>query len=139
MIDPRAMTYNPKIYAKLLAQTLPGLISDEQEYARIEAIFNGLMDKGEENLSPEEARLFELLANLLESYERGTLPPLEEISPGDALRFLIQQNGLKQKELEDVFGSQSVVSKVLSGKRLISKAQAKGLAKRFSVAADIFI
>lgn len=133
------MTYNPKTYGKLLARTVPGIISDDEEYARIEAIFDDLIDKGEENLSPEEARLFELLANLLETYENRTLLPLAEVSPAEALKFLLQENGLRQADLEDVFGSQSVVSKVLNGKRLISKAQAKGLAKRFRVAADLFI
>jgi HTH-type transcriptional regulator/antitoxin HigA len=133
------MTYSPEKYGKLLLKTLPGVISDDNEYDRIESVFNTLISKGEERMSAEEARLFELLANLLEDYERRTLPPLPDVAPADALRFLMDENELKQTDLSDVFGSQAVVSKVLNGKRTISKAQAKRLAARFRVSTDLFI
>lgn len=131
-------TYNPKIYGALLAQTLPGIIENEADYARLEAVFSDLMDKGE-NLLLEENRLFDLLANLLEDYERRTLPPLEKSSPLETLKFLIQENGLRQSDLTDVFGTQSVVSEILSGKREITKNQAKSLAQKFSLRLEVFI
>lgn len=131
--------YDPSVYASLLTQTLPGVIQDSSDYDRTELFFNHLIDKGEENLSPEEFRLFELLANLLEQYESRTLKPLGSLSPSDALRFLMDENGLKQADMLDVFGSQAVVSKVLSGNRSISKAQAKLLAQRFRLSVDLFI
>ena len=134
-----SMTFNPEKYGKLLKQTLPGVISDQAEYDRIEQVFNALISKGEENLTAEELRLFGLLANLLEDYERRTLEQLPDIAPSDALRFLMDENELKQTDLEDVFGSQAVVSKVLNGKRSISKAQAKRLAERFRLSTDVFI
>jgi len=133
------MTYNHKAYGKLLANTLPGVIADAEEYKRIEVIFNTLISKPEDKLSPEEDRLIDLLADLMESYEQRTLSPLEAASPADALRFLMEANDLKQKDLEDVFGSQGIVSKVLNGKREISKAQARRLAERFHLSTDIFI
>ena len=114
-------------------------ITNREEYDRTESIFNDLLNKGEDGLSPEESRLLGLLANLLEDYERRTLPSEPNSSPAEALRFLMDQNGLKQSDLEDVFGSQAAVSKVLNGRREISKAQAKGLAKRFHISTDAFI
>jgi HTH-type transcriptional regulator / antitoxin HigA len=60
----------------LLADTLPQVIQSDEEYDRLAEIFNHLMNKGE-NLSPEEDLLFDLLANLLEDFERRTLPPLD--------------------------------------------------------------
>ncbi len=131
-------TYNPKIYGVLLTQTLPGIIENEADYARLEAVFNDLVDKGE-NLSPEENRLFALLANLLEDYERRTLPPLEKSSPLETLKFLVRENNLRQSDLTDVFGTQSVVSEVLNGKREITKNQAKSLAQKFSLRLEAFI
>ncbi|MEQ1606162.1 MAG: helix-turn-helix domain-containing protein [Pyrinomonadaceae bacterium] len=133
------MAYNEKIYGQLLSDAVPGIIRTEEEYRRIESIFNGLISKGENGLSPEENRLFELLANLLEEYEQRTLPKLENSSPAETLRFLMQENDLRQSDLGDVFGSQAVVSKVLSGSRTISKAQAKRLAERFRMSTDAFI
>lgn len=133
------MTFNPKIYGMLLAETLPGVISSDEEYDRVEEIFNRLMNKGEDGLSPEEDRLFDLLANLLEDYERRTLPLLPESSPLETLKFLMSENDLKQKDVVPIFGSQGIASEVLSGKRAISKMQAKALAERFRVSAELFI
>jgi HTH-type transcriptional regulator/antitoxin HigA len=131
------MTFNKKLYGVLLTDTLPGVIDSAAEYNRVESIFENLLDK--ENRSPEEDKLFDLLANLLEEYERRTLPPLEKSSPLEVLKFLMRQNDLAQKDLNEFFGSKGTVSEVLSGKRSISKAQAKKLAERFCVSTDLFI
>lgn len=131
--------YSRKKYGHLLVDAQPGVIVDDQEYIRVEAISAKLMDKGEKRLTPEESRLFALLANLLEDYETRALPKLERTSPAETLSFLMEQNDLRQGDLADVFGSQARVSKVLSGKREISKAQAKRLADRFRVSTDVFI
>ncbi len=45
----------------------------------------------------------------------------------------MQENNLWQTDLADIFGTQSVVSEVLGGKREITKKQAKALAERFSL------
>ncbi|MBA2335034.1 MAG: hypothetical protein H0V90_08865 [Blastocatellia bacterium] len=49
---------NNKIYAQLLTETLPAIIETEAENERALQIVNRLMDKGEDNLSPEETSLF---------------------------------------------------------------------------------
>lgn len=134
-----SIAYNAKIYGQLLSDTVPGIIGTHDEYRRIESIFNALISKGEDELSPEEGRLFELLANLLEEFERRTLPVLDDSSPAQTIRFLMAENALKQSDLADVFGSQAVVSKVLNGSRTVSKAQAKRLAERFRMSIDAFI
>lgn len=133
------MTFNNKKYGTLLAVALPGVIQTDDEYQRLEEIFNKLITRGEDNLSPEEARLFALLANLLEDYEKRTLPPLPKSSPIETLRFLMDENDLVQTDLEDIFGDQSTVSKVLNGKRKISKSAAVKLAARFNLSTDIFL
>lgn len=131
------MTYNPKKYSELLSDALPGVIDSIDEYSRTEDIFNRLMDK--ENLSPEEDKLFALLANLLEDYEKRTLPPIGESLPRETLKFLMDENKLRQSDLANIFGTQSVVSEVLAGKREITKNQAKALAEKFSLKVEAFI
>ena len=131
------MTYNPKIYGELLSDVLPASIDSDEEYERIENIFNELFNK--KSLSPEEDRLFALLADLLEDYGRkviGKMPPFE---PRQLLKSLMTENGLKQIDLTDIFGTQSIVSEVLSGKREITKSQAKALAKKFAMKVEAFI
>ncbi len=112
------------------------MIDSLAEYERIEEIFNNLF---KENRSPEEDKLFNLLANLLEDYERRALPPLEKFSPLETLKFLMAENNLRQADLADIFGTQSVVSEVLSGKREITKNQAKALAQKFSLRLEAFV
>jgi HTH-type transcriptional regulator / antitoxin HigA len=123
-------------YQELLVTVMPSVIDTDEEYKRIEEIFNGMFSK---ELSPDEEKLFSLLAALMEEYEQRTLPPLEESSPRETLRFLMDENGLKQTDLSDIFGSQGVVSEVLSGKREISKNQARKLAQRFRLSIEAFI
>jgi HTH-type transcriptional regulator/antitoxin HigA len=53
--------------------------------------------------------------------------------------FLLEHRGLKSSDLWPVVGSKGRVSEILSGKRPISKEQAKKLAQFFRVRADLFL
>ncbi len=141
MLNGEEMTipYNPKAYGELLLQTLPGVIETEEENEKALAMVERLMDKGEDNLSPEEDRLFKLLVRLVEDFEEKEYLMGNFATPLDTLKSLIFEHKLKQTDLTDVFGSQGVVSEVLSGKRGISVNNAKGLAKRFNLSVDLFI
>ena len=55
------------------------------------------------------------------------------------MQLLMQQHQLRQADLSQIFGSQSNVSEVLSGKREINARQARLLAKRFGVSPVVFI
>lgn len=50
-----------------------------------------------------------------------------------------EQHDLKQAGLASELGTQSVVSKILSGRRQINARQAKALAQRFGVSAAVYI
>ena len=132
------MKFNQQKYTDLLVMTIPRIINSETEYDRIEPIFERLLDKGEKR-SPEEAALFDLLANVMEDYERRTLEPIADALPVELLESLMETNNLKQKYLAEIFGGQSVVSDVLRGKREISKERAKKLGTRFSLSPAAFI
>ena len=131
--------YNPKAYGELLIQTLPGVIETEEENEKALAIVERLMDKGENNLSPEEDRLFRLLVTLIEDFEDKEYPMGDLATPLDTIKLLILEHKLKQNDLADIFGSQGVVSEVLNGKRGISVNHAKRLAARFKLTVDLFI
>ena len=130
--------YDPKAYAKLLVEYLPGVIQTEEENEKALAIVLHLMKKGERGRSPEESRLLELLATLIEGFEEKAYP-MGESNPAVALRELMREHGLKQTDMLDIFGSQGTVSQVLSGKREISKSQARKLSERFRLPVDVFI
>ncbi len=63
-------TINTAEYGRLLARVLPQPIKTEREYDRIVAETGKLMARGEENLSPEESSLLEVMAILIENYDR---------------------------------------------------------------------
>jgi HTH-type transcriptional regulator/antitoxin HigA len=51
----------------------------------------------------------------------------------------MEEHDLKQVDLTDDLGTQSVVSEILAGKRDINIRQARALAKRFRVSPVVFI
>ncbi len=127
-------------YGLLLMETLPSVISSEAELERLTEEVNRLMTKGikQGELSPEEENLLELLSILIETYEDEHYP-IPNAPPYEMLKFLMQENELKQSDLLHVFGSSGIASEVVNGKRSISKAQAKKLAEFFKVSVELFI
>jgi HTH-type transcriptional regulator/antitoxin HigA len=132
-------TIDLKRYGRLLAKTAPRVIATEKENDRALAIVESLMEKGDRNLTPEEDALLDLLTNLIQAYEATAYPPREKSKPCEMVEFLLEQRDLKPSDLWAVVGSKSRVSEILSGKRSISKQQAKRLAAFFHVGADLFI
>jgi HTH-type transcriptional regulator/antitoxin HigA len=127
-----------KRYGRLLARAAPKVIKTEEENERALAIVESLMEKGENNLTPEEDALLELLVDLIHDFEEKAYPtPKSE--PHKMVAFLLEQRGLAAKDLWPVIGSKSRVSEILAGKRSISKDQAKKLAEFFHVGVDLFI
>lgn len=129
-----------KIYGQLLTQVLPMVITTEEELDRMIEETDKLMTKGikQNGLSPEEERLLDLLTKLIEDYEDEHYQ-FEESSPNEILKFLMEQNDLKQSDLLPIFGSSGIASEVVNGKRSISKNQAKKLAEFFNVSVELFI
>jgi HTH-type transcriptional regulator/antitoxin HigA len=64
---------------------------------------------------------------------------LSAVPPGEMLRYLMETSDRTTKDLLPIFGTRGRVSEVLSGKRSVSKEQAKSLATFFRVTADLFI
>jgi HTH-type transcriptional regulator/antitoxin HigA len=125
-------------YAELLAKSLPKPIETEAENERALEIVNSLMSKGEKNLTSEERWLLRMLVRLIEDFEEKAYP-IDEAPPRAVLKMLMEDRGLQQVDLAPLLGGRSRVSDVLSGKREISKAQAKALAAFFKLPADLFI
>lgn len=128
---------NPQKYGKLLTETLPTVIKTEAENDRAILIVEKLLAKGDK-LSFEENALLELLGKLIADFEEKFYQP-RDASPQEVLIELMNARGLKQKDLAEVFGSKSRVSEVLSGKREITKTQAKAIANFFNLSAELFI
>jgi HTH-type transcriptional regulator/antitoxin HigA len=123
-------------YADLLARALPSVIHSEKENERYLALLEELDAKGK--LSPAEQRLAELLTLLIEDFEEKEYA-LKPAKPVEILNELIKANGLKQKDLVDVFGTPSIVSEVLNEKRGLTIEHIKKLSRRFHLSPEVFL
>ena len=124
-------------YAAVLAKYPPRVIRTEAENESFTAVLEEL-DARSEELTAAEQDLAELLTLLIEDFESRSYQ-LPKASPLEVVRFLMDQHGLKQRDLLDVFGTSSVASEVLSGKRELSKDHIRRLSARFSIPADMLL
>lgn len=127
-----------KRYGKLLSKTLPKVIETKAENDRMLAVVESLFEKGEDALTPEEDALLELLTGLIHDFESKAYP-IPKSEPHEIAAYLLEVRGLQPSDLWPVLGSKSRVSEILSGKRSISKEQAKKLAEFFRVGVELFI
>ena len=123
-------------YAALLARTLPAVIHSEKENERCIAMLETLDRKGEK-LTAAERRLTELLTVLIEDFEQQAYA-LKPARPVEVLRELIESNGLKQKDLLDIFSTPSIASEVLREKRGLTVEHIRKLSRRFHVSPEVF-
>ncbi len=125
-------------YGQLLAETLPAVITSDAEYDRLTAVMNKLAVIPEDRISPEQDRLLEMLTLLVEKYDDEQYP-IPVAPPHEVIRFLMEDRGLRNRDLEPVLGSRGVTSEVISGKRKPSNTQIKRLAEYFQVPAEVFL
>jgi HTH-type transcriptional regulator/antitoxin HigA len=127
---------DPIEYGRLCGQVLPKAIETDEEFDRLVAQLEALDFK--ENPSPEEEALSATLAVLIQDYDDKHYP-LPKTTPDHMIRFLMEHRGLKQADLLPIFGSRSVASDVINGKREPSKAHIRKLAEFFRLPADLFL
>jgi Predicted transcription regulator containing HTH domain len=130
-------TINEAAYGKLLARTLPRVIETASDNERMIAELEKLEIRGRP-LSREEEKLADLITVLIQQFEAQRYP-LGHAGPIEALRVLMEDRGLRQRDLIPILGASSVVSDILNGKRSISKSHARKLAEFFHVPVSLFI
>jgi HTH-type transcriptional regulator/antitoxin HigA len=114
----------------------PRLIRSDAELERYtEALFE-LTALAAPTVAQMEA--INLLSLLVEKYEAERFP-MAASSPIEVLKFLMEQNGLQQRDLKEELGSESNVSLILSGKRNLTVPHVQRLSRRFGVPASVFL
>jgi HTH-type transcriptional regulator/antitoxin HigA len=131
----KALSASPE-YIELLKKFPPRVIRTEKENeACTELLYE--LDRSSKKLTSAEKELAELLTLLIEDFEDRSYQ-VPRAKPLEVLQFFIDQHGLLQKDLADVFGTPSIVSEVLSGKRELNKDHIKRLSRRFHVSPELF-
>jgi len=110
----------------------PKVIKNEREHRaaikRIEALWDA-------PVGSRQAEELETWAVLVESYENEKFP-FEAPDPVEAIKFRMEQLGLKPAQLAKVLGGKSRVSEVLNGKRAISTTMMRNLYRDLHIPAE---
>ena len=111
------------------------IIKTDRDYraamARIDQIFAA------RPRTPEGDELAILLL-LVEKYEEEKFP-IDLPDPVTAIRFRMDQQGLKQKDLEPYIGSKSKVSEILSGRRELSLSMIRKLVAGLDIPPEVLL
>lgn len=121
--------------AEMIRKGAPHLIHSDEELAEYTAALFDLTAKADPTREEEEA--IELLTLLVDRYESQRYP-LPDAEPAEVLRFLLDQNGLSQRDVAAELGSESTVSLVLSGRRPLNRDHIARLSQRFNVSPAVF-
>ncbi len=85
-----------------------------------------------------EAEELELLSLLVEKYEDEHYP-VASPDPVEAIKFRMEQQGLKYADMVSFFGSKSKVSEVLNRKRGLSLSMIRALHRELGIPAEVLI
>jgi len=113
----------------------PKIIKTEDDYTAALARIDQIMDA---KLGTPEGEELELLSHLVEHYEENNYP-IDPPTPVEAIRFRMEQQGLRQKDLCPYLGSQSKVSEVLSGNRALSKNMITRLHEGLGISLEVLL
>jgi HTH-type transcriptional regulator / antitoxin HigA len=125
-------------YLELVRQFPLRPLRARREHLAAQVILSRML--GRENLTRGQTDYLAALARFVSDYEKERgffqskkLPPLE------ILRDLLEENRMTTSDLGDVIGSRGLASEILRGKRGMSKAVIRKLAKRFCVEPGLFL
>ena len=114
---------------------IPKVIRKESDYEIALCRINELMDADPDTPEGEE---LDLLVTLVQLYEEK-VHPIALPDPIEAIKFRMDQMGLKQKDLIPLIGSRSKVSEVLSRQRPLSIAMIRKLYEGLGIPAEVLL
>src|SRR5215831_14751243 len=87
---------DPAKYGRLLAETLPAVITNESEYDRVAPLMNKLAVIPEDRITPEQERLLDLLTLLIETYDEEHYQ-IPDAAPHEVIQLLMQERAGAQQ------------------------------------------
>lgn len=127
----------PRTYAGLVALHVPRPIHDNASYNNAVEIVHALAGF---KLNRDQDDYLELMAKLVEDYERESVPEPIRGNGILALKFLLEENKLSADDLAVLLGvNRSIAYRILKGTRNLTADHVKKLSARFAVSADLFL
>ena len=110
-------------------------IKTEQDYQmalqRLEEIFDAKPNS-------KEGDELEILSILIEKYESKNFP-IDMPDPIEAIKFRMDQLGMKQKDLAEAVGFNSRVSEILNKKRKLTIEMVRNLSEKLRIPTEVLI
>src|SRR5690606_28284686 len=110
-------------------------IRNEENYLkaldRLEIIFDAKKDT-------EQGDELEILSILIDRYENENFP-IDMPDPIEAIKFRMEQMGMKQKDLAEVMGFKSRVSEILSKKRKLTLDMIRKLNTTLHIPTEVLV
>jgi len=104
-------------------------IKNEQDYTNTLSQIESLMSAKPSTPQMDE---LEVLTTLIEAYE-NQFYKIDAPDPIEAIKFRMEQEGLKQKDLVSIVGSKSRVSEILNKKRKLTIEMIRNLHKQLHI------
>ena len=112
-------------------------IRSDADYDRVTAFMEEVIAEIGRKKKHPLCGLMDILEMRLREYDDAR-HPMDDVSGVEMLRFLMDQQGLRQQDLSEL-GSQGVVSEILAGRRELNLRHITALARRFKVAPEVFL
>lgn len=112
-------------------------IRTDSDYKAALKEISALMDANPEPGTPKGDRL-DVLATLVQSYEAKHFP-MERPDPVEAIKFRMEQQGLRPKDLEPMIGKSNRVYEILGGSRSLTLAMIRKLHAGLGIPAESLI
>jgi HTH-type transcriptional regulator / antitoxin HigA len=110
-------------------------IKNEKDYqralSRLESIFDA--KKGTDNGDE-----LEILSILIDNFERENFP-IEMPDPIEAIKFRMEQMGMKQKDLVEIVGLKSRVSEILNKKRKLTLEMIRQISSSLHIPTEVLV
>jgi HTH-type transcriptional regulator/antitoxin HigA len=128
-------TTEPISYIEMLQKFPPRLIKSEADLFAVQEVIDALLDSG--HLTPEKQDYLNLLGMLVHEYEQKHIS-IPDLSGVELLKALIDEFGLKQKDLIPIFKTESIVSAILNSQRKFTVEHIEKLSQFFKVSPAVF-
>jgi HTH-type transcriptional regulator / antitoxin HigA len=120
---PLKFSSMPRTYTGLVSLLVPRPIHDQASYDNAVEIVHALAGH---KLNRDQDDYLELMAKIIEDYERETIPEPASVKGIESLKFLLKENGLSADDLGSIIGvNRSIAYRILKGARNLTAEQIK--------------
>jgi HTH-type transcriptional regulator/antitoxin HigA len=127
----------PRTYTELVRMHVPRPLHDHADLRNATEIIDAMAGH---KLNEDQSDYLDLLSTLVADYEdQHERVAQRKLSPLEALRYLLEENGMNASDLGRLLGNRELGSKILRGQRKLSMSHVRKLAARFAVEPGLFI